>query len=145
MATFIPLIASGIGAFAQHKQGEDTNANAQTQAMLGRLEGQNAEQAALSQEATQRRSAREFLGRQSAAFAQAGVGAGSSTDVMKDSSVDAELDALNIRYRGQLTKYGYDYNSQSALAEGRAAKTNANLQAGATLLKGVSNYAYGNA
>lgn len=140
MAAFIPLVAAGVSAISQHNAGEDADRQDNTQAMLNKAEGQQAEQVSATQEATQRRQSREFLGRQAAAFAQAGVGPGSSTDVMRQSAVDAELDAMNIRYRGALTKFGYDYNSQAAIEEGRAQKKNANLMAGATLLKGVSNY-----
>ena len=59
---------------------------------------------------------------------------------MTQSAINAELDALNVRYRGQLTKFGYDYNSQGQIQEAQMRKRNANLSAGATLLKGVSNY-----
>lgn len=144
MAAAIPavigLAGSLVSANAQRKAGKDANAQSQEQAMLDRQQGEMASEAALQEEVTQRHSARQFLGRQAAAFAEAGVGPGSSTAVMNQSAVNAELDALNIRYKGQLTKFGYDYNSQSAIREGRSAVRNSNLMAGATLLKGVSNY-----
>jgi len=141
VAAFIPLIAAGVSAFAQHKQGEEADQQAQQQAQLDRLEGQAAEQQTLTQESTQRRTAREFLGRQSATLAQSGIGAGTTSEgVQTQSAINAELDALNIRYRGALTKFGYDYNAQSTELEGKAQKKNANLAAGATLLKGASNY-----
>lgn len=137
---FIPLIASGVSAIGEHQKGQAAEEQAQQQARLDQVEGQSAEQQSLTQEATQRRGAREFLGRQSAAFAESGAGTGSSTAIMNQSAINAELDALNVRYKGQLTKFGYDYNSQSAIAEGRAKKSESNLNAGATLLKGASNY-----
>lgn len=140
MATFIPLIAGAVGAVGSLKEGSDRQAQAERQAQLDQMEARNAEQVGLTQEATTRRQSREFLGRQAAAFAQAGVGPGSSTDVQKQSAINAELDALNVRYRGQLTKYGYDYSAQSDLAEGNAAKTASYFNAGGALLKGVSNY-----
>lgn len=140
MAAVVPLIAAGVSAFGQHQQGQAAKKQAQEQSLIDQMEGKSAEEAALQDEATQRRSSRQFLGRQAAAFAEAGVGPGSSTAIMDQSAINAELDALNIRYKGQLTKYGYSYNSKSSLKEGRSAANNANLMAGATLLKGVSNY-----
>ena len=144
MAAAIPavigLVGAGVSAYGQHKAGQDAKRQAQEQAVLDRQQGQDASNAALQEESTQRQNARQFLGRQAAAFAEAGVGPGSSTSVMNQSAINAELDALNIRYRGQLTKYGYDYNARSAIREGRSAARNSNLMAGATLLKGVSNY-----
>lgn len=137
---FVPLIAAGISAYGQSKQGDAANDQAKEQAFLDKQEGQIASQQAYQNEATQRQSSRQFLGRQAASFAEAGVGPGSATGVMHQSAVNAELDALNIRYKGQLAKYGYDYNAKSALREGKSAQSNANLMAGATLLRGASNY-----
>ena len=140
MAAWVGLFASGASAIGQKQAGDDAAFQAETNAMIHRQEGKVAEQQSLTAEGTQRQNAREFLGRQAASFAEAGVSGGSAARVMNQSAINAELDALNVRYRGQLTKFGYDYNSQSALAEGSARQKNSNLAAGGTLLKGVSSY-----
>lgn len=55
----------------------------------------------------QRRESRMLLGTQRAAIAQSGVGfGGSSADIIRRSTANAELDALNIRYAGDLERMG---------------------------------------
>lgn len=52
-------------------------------------------------EEAHRRDAREFLAKQTVAIGQAGIGyGGSAGDLQTQSAIDAELDALNIRYEG---------------------------------------------
>lgn len=54
------------------------------------------------------REQRQFLGRQRAMAAQAGVGKGGSTkDVLERSETLAELDLLNLAYEGTLRARGY--------------------------------------
>lgn len=54
-----------------------------------------------------RRSARQALGAQRAAIAESGTGfGGSNQDIVKQSTANAELDALNIRYAGTLERVG---------------------------------------
>lgn len=65
-----------------------------------------AQQAGAAEE-MQRREGRRLLGSQRAAIAQSGVGfLGSSSDIMRQSAAAAELDALNIRYAGDLERLG---------------------------------------
>lgn len=60
-----------------------------------------------AREEQQRREARQLLGTQRAAIAQSGVGfSGSSLDIMRQSTTNAELDSLNIRYAGDLERHG---------------------------------------
>ena len=146
MAAAIPaiiaLVGAGVDAYGKHQQGVADEEHAQQQAELGRQEGRIAEQQSLVSEDTQRRTSREFLGRQAAAFAEAGVSGGSASSVMNQSAINAELDALNVRYRGKLVKFGYDYNARTSELEGQARRQNANLAAGGALLRGASE-AYG--
>lgn len=54
------------------------------------------------------REQRQFMGRQRAAAAQAGVGKGGSTkDILDQSETLAELDRLNLAYEGSLRARGY--------------------------------------
>lgn len=58
-------------------------------------------------EEAQRRQARQALGAERAGIAESGVGfGGSSLDVMRRSTKNAELDAMNIRYAGDLERAG---------------------------------------
>jgi hypothetical protein len=93
-----------------------------------------------AQENQVRRMGREALGRQSAAFAASGVGyQGSSGAALKQSAINEELDALNTRYKGAVTGYGYGAERE---LYGRQAGMY-NLTAAAQLLKGAgSNYSF---
>lgn len=89
---------------------------------------------AYSNEEAQRRQFRQFQGTQAAAIAQAGTGyGGTSSNVMDQSAVQAEIDALNTRYRGLSRATLYR-------AQGSAAKKQGNSMAGAALLNGVASY-----
>lgn len=82
-------------------------------------------------EEAQRRQARAQLGEQAAAIAQAGIGyGGTAALVMNDSSLAAELDALNYRYRG-LQQY------RALRAQARSAKRQGFKLAGGKLLSAV--------
>lgn len=106
-------------------------------------------QAARDEEA-QRREASAFLGKQQAAFAEAGLGSAGTAGLLQDqSAVLAELDALNIRYEGELDARGLLAQSSLSTFEGRVSGRNARtagqagaLSAASTLLAGASN-AYG--
>jgi hypothetical protein len=66
-----------------------------------------AAQQAGAREEDVRRRARQALGAQRAAIAQSGTGfAGSNFDIMRQSTANAELDALNVRYAGTLERMG---------------------------------------
>lgn len=106
-----------------------------------RMQGKVAEEQALVSEAGQRRENQQFLGKQAAAFAESGVGyGGSALDVMSQSAKEAELDALTIRYKGQLAKFGYQTDAELAKREGNSAFLSSALLAGGELLKGRANY-----
>ena len=98
-------------ALAQgHRQRVEINEQRAINDFNIRVDEQNArlkaQQTSAAEEA-QRRSARQVLGAERAGIAQAGVGfGGSSLDVMRRSTANAELDALNIRYAGDLERYG---------------------------------------
>jgi hypothetical protein len=79
------------------------NFNIEVQRQNARLKGQQTSAA----EEAQRRSSRQVLGAERAGIAEAGVGfGGSSLDIMRRSTANAELDALNIRYAGDLERLG---------------------------------------
>jgi hypothetical protein len=89
------------------------------------------DQAARDEEA-QRRAGRQSLGAQSASFAQAGGGV--DEGVIKQSAVNAELDALNIRYGGQMRSTGL-------LNQAQRVKSSSKWLAGAQLLSsGAGSY-----
>lgn len=103
--------ANAIGALVKGRQ--DRNAidvQRDIEQFNIKVEKQNAElvaQQTSAREEQQRREGRSLLGTQRAAIGQANVGYdGSSADIIKQSTVSAELDSLNVRYAGDLERMG---------------------------------------
>lgn len=127
-ATWVPSIVQASGTL---QQGRDARMNAALLREQARAEGA----AAARDEEALRRAARMQIGRQAAAQAEAGIGTSGSAGLLLDqSAVLAELDALNIRYGGQLRARGLLAQSRGMQARARAS----GLLAGAQLLTGVS-------
>lgn len=58
------------------------------------------------------RQGRQALGKQAAAFGAAGVGYGGASEIaLNETAINSEMDALNTRYKGALTGYGYGVES----------------------------------
>lgn len=104
------MVQGGINIGTALIQGRQQANELRTQA---EIEGRNIELAKANRdivnrqysarEESMRRSARQALGAQRAAIAQSGTGfSGSNLDIMKQSTANAELDALNLRYAGQI-------------------------------------------
>lgn len=136
LAPAMPYLMAGAAAYGQVKQGQADTYNAQ----VATNEKNVSINQANAQEGMVRRGSREALARQAAAFGAAGVGYGGSSETALDqSAVNQEMDALNTRYKGAIT--GYGYGVESGLLKDRAGSSN--LLAGAALLKGFgSNYTY---
>jgi hypothetical protein len=150
----IMLVASSamqaVGAVQQGKmaaaQGKAQMEAANYNARMKEIEAGITREQSNAREEQQRRQARQLLGRQRAAVAQAGIGwGGSALDIMEESATLAELDALTIRYEGDLKARGllaeaeFDkYSGQVAMAQGKAAKTASYISAAASLLSGAA-------
>lgn len=133
MATFIPMAAGAVlqGVSAQNA------ANYNSWALTAQANALNAEGA--QREAQQRRDAREFLGRQSAAMGESGAGYGGSNALsLEQSSVNAELDALNIRYGTQMKSMGLLMDAAEQKRQGSAAMLGGLLGAGGQILLGLA-------
>lgn len=90
------------------------------------------------EEASQRRRNALQTGNMEAAAAQAGISSGPSAQMLeKQSIVNQELDALNLRYMGQVRATTYAAQAQNVQNEGGIAATNSYLRAGGALLKGI--------
>lgn len=136
LAAAAPYIAAGSAAYGAVKQGQAADFNSKVATNEANLSVDQANAAS----GIQRRVGREALGKQAAAFGAAGVGyGGSSETALNQTAVNAELDALNTKYKGTITSYGYGI--QSGIDKSEASQYN--LMAGAALLKGAgSNYSY---
>ncbi len=133
------LAAAG-AAYQGIKSSQASDFNAQ---VAGR-EQANAVNQANAQENLVRRNSREMLGRQAAAFGAAGVGYGGSSEISLDqSAVNQELDALNTKYKGAITGWGYGVQSSLDKQQSQEEMTSAALLAGGKALRGSSpNYSF---
>jgi hypothetical protein len=122
-------------------------------AAIAAQNAQTASEQGNANEEAQRRKARMVMGAQRAALAEAGIGSdGTASDLVEQSAVNAEMDALNIRYGAQLQSTGF--LNQSALDMQQAenqrkqasrATTAGYLNAGASALSGYGGYLQGQA
>lgn len=152
-AAIAAVVAAVIGATAQVRsaQAEEINANAQADAMTYNaktLENQaiTAQNQANSAEERQRRMARQQEGALRAALNQTGSAGGTGIGVLEQSSVNAELDALNLRYEGQIKATALEdeakLNRYQAVAQrqyGKNAKKAGYLAATGTLIGAMGN------
>ncbi len=117
MAAPVPLMliagaTQAIGAIvAGNAQAAQYNAQAQAAAYNANIQRQQSSavaQQTSAREDLQRRQARQIIGRQVAAGAESGVNitTGSASDLLRQSLYDAEMDALNIRYEGEINRVG---------------------------------------
>lgn len=157
MMMYASIASMAVAAYSAYQGGKTQEAGYKAQAQADEynatIQSQNASvarQQAGAREEAQRRQARQVLGEQRAALAQAGIGlSGSAADVYGQSAANAELDALNIRYEGELESRGLLAQSQLSRYEGKVSGMNAssarragNLSAASALLAGGTK-AYG--
>lgn len=92
-------------------------------------------------EEQQRRTNRFAEGKRLAAIAESGFGdTGSNLATERQSEVLQELDALNIRYQGQLEASGLDSQAELESYNARTNRQMAYISAGSRLLAGVAKY-----
>lgn len=143
---------SAIGSIQQaNSQAASMRAQQQASDYNAAVMNQNAAvetQQAGQREEAQRRQARMILGSQRAAIAQSGGGMeGSAADLVAQSARDAELDALTLRYEGQMRARGMGIQAEQETYQGRVAGANASramtagyMGAAGSILSGVGNY-----
>jgi hypothetical protein len=134
-------IAAGVSAAGTIASGiQKSNADKYNAQVTG-----NEQKAAIDQTNQQTnlvvRQGREAVGKQRAAFGGAGVGyGGSSETAMDQSAVNSELDALNTRYKGAITGYGYGTESGILKQQASDETTSSVLLAGAQAFNKISPY-----
>lgn len=146
--TVVSTVISAVGAISQ---GQAQAASYQTQANAAeynaKIEEDNAKQAKLEasiEEEAFRRRYRQTRGTQIAAIAQAGIGfEGTGGDLIEQSDINAELDALNIRYEGEMRARQNlqqatleRYQASGARSNAKASKTAGYMTGAATLIGG---------
>jgi hypothetical protein len=139
MVAAIPYITMAIGAVSAIQQGRQAKASADYNAKQQEVSADITRRQASEREQMQRNEARKMLGKQRAAIAESGVGfGGSSQDIYLESARDAELDALNLRYAGELEARGLIEQAKLTRMEGRAKAQQAGFQAVGSVLGGVA-------
>lgn len=114
-------------------EGVEANDAARADAKVLRAQARSARQQALQDEYAERRHGRQFEGYARAAAAQAGGGEGGTTEMLlEQNAILAELDALNIRYQGDMRARGLMAEAKSRRRDGKRAL----LSAGLSLLAG---------
>lgn len=132
----VPFLAAAVAGTSQIMKARSEADALGTNANIMRTESALALGQGAQAEAQSRRSSREAIGRQAAAFGAAGVGyGGSSEKAMSQSLVNQEMDALNTRYKGTLTAYGYQTQAQIDAEAAGQAKTAGYINAGTSALK----------
>jgi len=149
----IPLAMAAVSAIAGAKE-KKKKAKAEAAAMqYDALQRQQESEATLAtynlREESQRRRARRVQGNLRAGLAESGIGYGRGTalDVEMESAVESEMDALNIRYEGNLKARGLLAESEQQFAArrehlrgARASERAGYLSAAGTVLGGVGQY-----
>lgn len=152
-ATLASAAVSAVGAVQQGRaQARSDDFNAAVARNNAIAAQQNAlaarQQAALEAQRTRRGTVRA-LGAQTAAFAKSGVQiTGSAQDIMFDSAIEGEMDALLQLYRGDIgarqeRQTASDLRNQESQfrQSASAARTGAGIRAGASILGGASQAA----
>jgi len=129
-------LSAGTSIYSGYQQSQQ----AKDEAELADANAQAAAQQANAAEEAQRRRNRSILARQRTAIAESGIGFGGSAErLQQDSAVQAELDALNVRYEGRLRGLGFQNEARFARSRGRAASAGGYLSAAGSLLGGMSD------
>lgn len=141
LAAAAPYLSAAGAAYGAVKQSESQTYNAQASANEAKIAiDQGNAQANLVQ-----RQGRQSLGKQAAAFGAAGVGYGGSSEIALDqTAINSELDALNTKYKGTLTAYGYQAQSQQDSSAASSDLVAGGLLAGQQYIKNMPRtYTFG--
>ena len=135
-------IFSALGAYQQGQAAEDAaNYNAQ----VADINAKNARITANVNEDAQRRKSASELGRLRAGLAENGISLteGTGADLYNQSDMNAEMDALNIRYGGTVQSVNYQNQAKLDRMNAAAAGTAKWIGAASAYLNGAASYAKG--
>lgn len=141
MAAAALLAATVVSAAAAVRAGNAQKAATEYNAIMAEQGAKSELQQAGEREAAKRRQTAMILGTQRAAIAQSGGGmGGSAADVMQQSATNAELDALTLRYEGELRARGMQSSAVAERFAGRNAQQDGYFRATSSVLSGAGNY-----
>lgn len=135
------LLSAAVGALGAV---QEARASANASEFNARIADNNAiiaEQNAAADERKQRRVASREMASSRARIGAAGVALeGSPLEVLEDQALEAELDALNIRYGGRLQASNFRSQAQLDRSRARNARTHGFISAGTSLLNGAAKF-----
>lgn len=144
MGMYAQAAQLAMSAYGAYQQGQASSNSAGANAATYREEAATTLSQGYEAEAQQRRRGADVIGREVTAAGQAGAGYGGSVGrSIRQSAVNTELDALNIRYKAGLQAWAYRTQGANLSAESGIFSQVGNMRAGAALLKGYSNYTSG--
>lgn len=128
-------IGAGVNAFAALFEGEATARAAEYNAQIERLNATIARQNAAEAERRFRRMSKKRMGSMRAARGASGLALdGSALDAMADSAMQEELDALTVRYQGEMQARTHEANARMAEMEAKSARASGAFNAIASLV-----------
>ena len=135
------LISAAVGALGAVQEARASAAASEFNARVADNNAVIAEQNAAADERKQRRQASREMASSRARIGAAGVALeGSPLDVLEDQALEAELDALNIRYGGRLQARNYRSQAELDRSRARSARTQGFISAGTSLLNGAAKF-----
>ena len=140
MAAAIPYIALAISAGGTVYQGVQGNKQAKREAAILEQEGAYQKQKAAQEERLSRRDAHILQGRQQVLLSAGGQPLTSATalNLLTESTTQEELDALTIRYGGDVAAASARSKASAVRKVGKSALRSSFFKAGGTLLMGAS-------
>lgn len=133
-------IGMAVSAGTAVYSGVQQSNQAEAESDLATQNAKAANQQAAAAEDAQRRRGRSILARQRAAIAESGIGFGGSSETLQqDSAVQAELDALNVRYEGRMRGLGLQTEGRFARSRAKSAMAGGYLSAAGELLGGYAD------
>lgn len=138
----LSAIGTGVGVYSSVAAGEAADDASKRQQKASNAQAQTAQDAAALEAGQVRRKNLIRMGEQRAAGAKSGVMINDSTsDVIYDSSVQGELEALSTLYSGASQASYNRSQGRAARAEGKAAKSAGYVKGAGTLIGGAGSIA----
>jgi hypothetical protein len=141
---FIPYIAAAIGAAGAIRSANVQRNAADYNAQVREQQAHTTAVQTVTAEEEARRHARKVIGTQLAAISESGTGlSGSNLDLLNESLYNSEMDALNIRYQGDLQQRGLLEEAKQSRRQGRDAQAGGYLNAAGAALGAFQGYKMG--
>ena len=136
------LLGAGLQGAGLLYSGSAEEAAADQEAAIMRRNSVAIRQQTVQTEEALRRKQASFLAEQRAAMTQSGFDSDSGTnrDIAYQSETLAELDAMTLRYEGEMRALGIQTAAGQRESEGKAARTASIIGAGGALLSGYGDY-----